>query len=93
MRRVGRNIRIKRFIEDVYIHTPLTRMVILLVLLWLLFSAGVYFLENGIADTSILTYGDALYWGIAAFSTAGIADLISGKFRSLASCRIRGGTA
>lgn len=80
MRRVGRNIRIKRFIEDVYVHTPLTRMVILLVLLWLLFSAGVYYLEQGIDGATILSYGDALYWGIAAFSTAGIADTpISGS--------------
>ena len=30
--------------------------------------------EQGIEGTSISSYGDALYWGVAAFSTAGIAD-------------------
>jgi len=34
-----------------------------------------YLAENGIKGTSIDSYGDALYWGIAAFSTAGIADV------------------
>jgi voltage-gated potassium channel len=49
-------------------------MVILLTALWLLFSAGVYFTERSIEGTSIHSYGEALYWGVAAFSTAGIAD-------------------
>ena len=39
-----------------------------------LFSTGIYFTERGIEGTSITSYGDAMYWGIAAFSTAGIAD-------------------
>jgi len=33
-----------------------------------------YFAEIGIEGATITSYGDALYWGIAAFSTAGIAD-------------------
>lgn len=74
IRKAGRHARFKRFINDVYVHTPLTKMVILLVVLWLLFSAGVYFSEQGVDGSTIHTYGDALYWGIAAFSTAGIAD-------------------
>jgi voltage-gated potassium channel len=49
-------------------------MVILLAVLWLTFSAGVYLAERGIEATSIDSCGKALYWGIAAFSTAGIAD-------------------
>jgi len=49
-------------------------MVLLLVVLWLLFSAGMFLAEQGIEDASIRTYGEALYWGVAAFSTAGIAD-------------------
>lgn len=49
-------------------------MVLLLVLLWLAFSAGLYFAERGAGSASIDSYGAALYWGIAAFSTAGIAD-------------------
>jgi len=50
-------------------------MVLLLLALWLTFAAGMYLAENGIKGTSIDSYGDALYWGIAAFSTAGIADV------------------
>ncbi|MDH3637597.1 MAG: two pore domain potassium channel family protein [Gammaproteobacteria bacterium] len=49
-------------------------MVLLLIVLWLMFSAGVYLAEQGIEGTSIDSYGEALYWGVAAFSTAGIAD-------------------
>lgn len=49
-------------------------MVVLLILLWLGFSASIYLAESGVEDSSIQSYGNALYWGIAAFSTAGIAD-------------------
>ena len=49
-------------------------MIFLLVVLWLLFAAGLYFAERGMEGAAITSYGDALYWGIAAFSTAGIAD-------------------
>ena len=49
-------------------------MVLLLIILWLLFSAGLYLAEQGIEGASIDSYGAALYWGVAAFSTAGIAD-------------------
>ena len=49
-------------------------MVGLLVVLWLIFGAALYWTEQGQADSSIDSYGAALYWGIAAFSTAGIAD-------------------
>jgi len=74
MRRTRRHARFKRFIEDISVHTPFTKMVLLLIVLWLTFSAGVYLAEQGIEGTSIHSYGEALYWGIAAFSTAGIAD-------------------
>jgi voltage-gated potassium channel len=50
-------------------------MVILLVALWMLFSAGIYFAEQGAEGSTITSFGRALYWGIAAFSTAGIADM------------------
>ena len=49
-------------------------MVIVLIILWLLFSAAMYLAERNIGNSSISSYWDALYWGIAAFSTAGIAD-------------------
>ena len=48
-------------------------MVLLLIILWLMFSAGLYLAERGIEGSSIDSYGAALYWGVAAFSTAGIA--------------------
>jgi voltage-gated potassium channel len=66
--------RYKKFFRDVLIHTPVVKSIFLLVALWLLFSAALYLSETGSEATSITTYGNALYWGIAAFSTAGIAD-------------------
>ncbi len=64
-----------RFTSDVVSHTPIVKMVVLLVVLWLLFSAGMYLGERSAETTSITSYGKALYWGVAAFSTAGIADM------------------
>ena len=74
MRRTKPHPRFKRFIKDIFTHTPFIKMVLLLIVLWLLFSAGVYFAEQGVHGASINSYGNALYWGVAAFSTAGIAD-------------------
>jgi len=83
MRRVKRNTRLKRFIKDISIHTPFTNMILLLVALWLAFSTGLYFAERGVEGTSITSYVDAMYWGIAAFSTAGIADAPRSDFAKL----------
>ena len=74
MRRAKRNSRFNRFVKDILTHTPFIKMVFLLIILWFCFSTGLYFAEKGIESANITTYGDALYWGIAAFSTAGIAD-------------------
>jgi voltage-gated potassium channel len=74
MRRTKPHARFKRFVNDVLTHTPLTKMVFMMVVLWLLFSGGIYLAERGIEGTSIQSFGQALYWGVAAFSTAGIAD-------------------
>ena len=74
MRRAKRHKRFKRFITDVYAHTPFARMVVALIILWMAFSAGIFQAERNIEGTPISTYEDALYWGVAAFSTAGIAD-------------------
>ena len=71
--RVAPNMRIGRFLRVIITQTPLLKIISLLMVLWLLFSAGVYFAEQGAEGTSISSYGRALYWGIAAFSTAGIA--------------------
>jgi voltage-gated potassium channel len=50
-------------------------MAFLMLALWMLFSAGLYFAERGAEGTTITSYGRALYRGIAAFSTAGIVDM------------------
>ena len=65
----------RKFIRDVLEHTPLIGLTALLVASWMLFSAGLYFAEQGAEGTTITSYGRALYWGVAAFSTAGIADM------------------
>ena len=65
----------KEFIRDVVLHTPVVKMAFVLVALWMLFSAGIYFGERGVEGSTITSYGKALYWGVAAFSTAGIADM------------------
>lgn len=69
-----RRNRLRRFVRDVVVETPLIKTVLLLVALWMLFSTGVYLAEQDVPDSSIGSYGEALYWGVAAFSTAGIAD-------------------
>jgi voltage-gated potassium channel len=74
MKNIKSPSRLIRFINDVYVHTPFIKMVLLLVVLWLLFSAGIYLAERDAQGAAIGSYTDALYWGVAAFSTAGIAD-------------------
>jgi len=74
IKRVKYHTRFKRLTKDILIHTPFIKMVVLLVVLWLFFSAAMYFSECTVQDATINSYGNALYWGIAAFSTAGIAD-------------------
>lgn len=69
-----KNSRIKRFIKDILKYTPFLKIISLLVVLWLIFSAGLLFSERGTEGSSITNYGQALYWTTAAFSTAGIAD-------------------
>ena len=76
MKRTNRSFarRYKKFLSDVLTHTPVVKSIFLLLALWLLFSAALFVSETGSEASSIETYGNALYWGIAAFSTAGIAD-------------------
>jgi voltage-gated potassium channel len=64
-----------RFIRDVYTHTPFTKLVILLVVLWLVFAVGLYLAEGDTEGGAVGSLGDALYWAVAAFTTAGIADM------------------
>lgn len=65
----------RKFIRDVAVHTPILKLTLLLVISWMIFAAMLYFGERGAEDTTITSYGRALYWGVAAFSTAGIADM------------------
>lgn len=65
----------ENFIRDMAVHTPIIKMTLLLIISWAIFSAGIYFGEIGADGTKITSYGKALYWGVAAFSTAGIADM------------------
>lgn len=74
MRRIQQHTRFKRFIKDIYIHTPFIKMIFLLIMLWLIFSSAMYMTERWVDGASINSYGEALYWGVAAFSTAGIAN-------------------
>ena len=67
--------RSRKFIRDVVVHTPILKLTFLLVISWMIFAAMLYFGERGAEGTTITSYGRALYWGIAAFSTAGIADM------------------
>ncbi len=66
--------RLKRFISDVLTHTPFIKMIVLLISLWLCFSAAIYYFESQTTVSHINSFAAALYWGVAAFSTAGIAD-------------------
>ena len=68
------NRRLRHFAQDVTAQTPFLEMLALLVGLWLSFAAGIYLAERGVAGSTITSYGSALYWGVAACSTAGIAD-------------------
>ena len=66
--------RFRRFVNDVMTYTPLIKMLFLLLALWIVFSSALYIAERGEGGSGITSYAAALYWGVAAFSTAGIAD-------------------
>ena len=70
----NRQPRMKRFINDIARHTPFKNMVLVLVVSWIGFSCALYFAERGSDGATITSLGEALYWGVAAFTTAGIAD-------------------
>lgn len=70
----SRTSRFRRFLVDVISETPFVKMLLLLIGLWLAFSFTLYLIESGAENSQLHSLVDALYWGIAAFSTAGIAD-------------------
>lgn len=72
-RRLRRRTR-RGFARELVQRTPIIHVVLLLIGLWLVFATGLYLAERGADGSAITSYGRALYWGVAAFSTAGIAD-------------------
>ena len=66
--------RLENFAAEIRRHTPFLWMIALLAVLWMLFSTAMFLSERAADGSTIRTLGDALYWGIAALSTAGIAD-------------------
>lgn len=75
--------RIARYFQEILRRTSLVRGIGALLVLWLLFSAALFMAEVASDDAVIDSYGDALYWGVAAFSTAGIADAPSSGLSQL----------
>lgn len=72
---MNRKDRLHRFLTDVVVHTPFLKMVLLQAVLWLLFCAGLYLAERGAPGATVTSYDQALYWGVAAFTTAGMAPV------------------
>lgn len=58
-------------IREVVFETPLFIMVPILLVLLLLFSAGIYFAENGAVGSNVNNYGEALWDGVILMTTAG----------------------
>jgi voltage-gated potassium channel len=72
--RISHTPRLRRYLLSIVEETYFLRLVGLLLVLWLLFAAGMSLVERRADGGKIHSYGQALYWGVAAFSTAGIAD-------------------
>lgn len=68
------NRRLEKFFTDIFRRTPFFYMVAVLVVLWVVFSTALFVSERAAGSQLIESFGDALYWGVAALSTAGIAD-------------------
>ena len=64
---MSQNNRFRRFIKDILTHTPFLKMLLLLIVLWLVFSAGLYAVESGTeAEISALDGLKAVAMGMAA---------------------------
>ena len=64
-----------RFFRTIVTQTPFVPMFSLVLILWLLFSTGFYFAEQGASASGIDHYGDALWWGLVAMQTMGTAAI------------------
>lgn len=73
LRGVPKTPEIFRALRGIITQTPFLHMIGLLIIMWLIFSAGMYFADRNAVGTTITSYGNALYCAVAAFSTAGIA--------------------
>ena len=75
--------RFSTFVGEILRQTPFLHMIALLAVLWCLSAAALFAAETAAGSDTIRSFGDALYWGIAAFSTAGIADTPSSGIAKL----------
>ena len=60
-----------RFMRVIVTQTPFIPMFLLTISLWLLFCAGFYFAEHNANPEHVYSYGQALWWGLAAVETMG----------------------
>jgi len=58
-------------IKTVVFETPLFIMASILLVLLLLFSAGIYLAENGVVGSNVASYGEAVWDGVVLMTTAG----------------------
>lgn len=65
---------IVRYVKSMVRETYIVHSAVGLFILWLAFATAIYLAEQRAADPVFGSLGEALYWGIAAFSTAGIAN-------------------
>jgi len=82
--RVAHAPRLGGYLRSIIEETYFLRLILLLGLLWLAFAAAIFIAEQGVDGARIQTFGQALYWGVAALSTAGIADTpVSGAAQAI----------
>lgn len=72
--RAVRATRLSRYLRAMVTETHFLKILLLLLVLWASFSGAFYLAERNAPGAAVTTYGEALYWSTAAFSTAGIAD-------------------
>lgn len=70
----GHHHRLFNFLGDVVERTPIVRLALILLGFWLVFSLALWWVEHDAPETPVADIGAALYWSVAAFSTAGIAN-------------------
>ena len=61
---------ILKFVKEIITQTPFLPILSVLVVLWLIFSAGIYFVEHE-TNEYFSSYGDALLWGLTSIQTMG----------------------